>query len=41
MISELTIDLLVYLRAASKYDKQAQELFDRVWDKVIKLEINN
>ena len=32
MISELTIDLLVYLRSASKYDEQAKELFARLME---------
>lgn len=32
MISELTIDLLVYLRSASKYDAEAKELFSRLFD---------
>lgn len=32
MISELTIDLLVYLRAVSKYDDVAKELFARLME---------
>lgn len=34
MINELTIDLLVYLRAASKYDEQAKELFARLVESI-------
>ena len=34
MISELTIDILVYLRAVSKYDDAAKELFERLMEAI-------
>ena len=34
MINELTIDLLVYLRNASKYDAEAKILFERLVDSI-------
>ena len=37
-MSELTIDLLVYLRQAAKYDAEAKILFDRLFDSVKNVE---
>ena len=33
-MNELTIDILVYLRQAAKYDAEAKILFDRLFDSI-------